>query len=721
MSTIKHALKLTTLSIALMPAYGSVLAQDATVDELTKPDSSVSIGVGNWSADRPRQGQYDGMRDQGTYGLLDADVVKRNDATGTWLKLKATNLGLDTREIRGDYDRQGSFGAFLEYGKTPRDNPYTINTGLQGIGTTNLTVGTNLGSFAKSEVNLGTTREMTRLGGYDTIFPGLEFKVDFKNEKKEGTRQTGWGSAALFSVEPIDSTIRQLEAKLQYTGQKLQLSGGYYGSWYDNANPLILEKLNGVTGGTSASFNSITPLSQALSNQAHQIFLDGGYAFSPTTRGTFKLAYSIATQDEHLPSYDLAGANAPFIDAPSHLDGRVDTTLLQLGINSKPMPKLSITGNLRYYDVNDKTPLNGFVGTNATGVATVFNTPQSFTTTSGKLEATYRLPQNFNLTGGVDYSSQDRSYPTVGTQYVPFRAEVTETTYRLQMRRSLADSLNGELAYLRSDRSGSTKYAPATYSNTLNNQINPLNVADRQRDKWRAKLDWDPTDRFSLQFRADLSQDTYPDNGRAYGLKDGSSETYAIDGTFSFSEDWKLSAWYSYDLTKARDISYRSASTGSADAIKETHLKDVGDSLGLSLRGKLTSKLEANLGLDWSRTTSSTPQDFALSGAGTTYPTGSTGPVPDIRTNLLRLKLDAKYSIDKASEVRFDFIHERWHSDNSTLDFANGSPFAYYSGLQTCTGCVGAGYTGVVDGTTVTANATQSSNFVGVRYIYRFQ
>ena len=37
----------------------------------------------------------------------------RDDATGTWLKLKASNLGLDTREIRGDYFRQGDIGGGL--------------------------------------------------------------------------------------------------------------------------------------------------------------------------------------------------------------------------------------------------------------------------------------------------------------------------------------------------------------------------------------------------------------------------------------------------------------------------------------------------------------------------------------------------------------------------------------------------------------------------------
>ena len=718
MKTLHRSFRLAVLPATLMAAFGCALAEEPDVDELTKPDSSVSVGVGSWSADRRQQGIYDGMREGKAYGLLDADIVKRDEETGTWLKLKATDLGLDTRELRGDYIRQGDFGGFLEYNRTTRENPLTYNTRLQGIGSDNLTLGTGLGSFPRRDVELGTTREMTRLGGFKTLVPGLELKIDFKNEEKTGTRQTGWGSAALFSVEPVDSTTRQLEAILQYTGTKLQLSGGYYGSWYDNHETMVLQRFNGVSGGTSASLNSVTPLSLPLGNQAHQAFFEGGYAFTPTTRGTFKLAYTRATQDETLPSYGLGGANAPFINAPSSLNGRVDTTLVQLGLSSRPLPKLSITGSLRYYDVDDKTPLRGFVGSNATGVATVFNTPQSYTTTSGKLEATYRLPQNFSLTGGVEYSDQDRSRPTVGTVYVPFRSRVQESTYKVQVKRSLADSLNGSLAYLRSDRDGSA-YSEA--ESAVENQINPMHIADRQRDKWRAAFDWEPAESLSLQFRVDVADDRYPRDGRQYGLRDGSARIYAIDGTYVISDDWKVSAWYSYDVTRARTVGYRASGTGAATADKETRIKDVGDSFGFSVRGNLSARMEVGAGFDWFRNTSSYPQSFVLSGAGNAYPTGATGPVPDVSNRLLRLRLDGKYAIDKTSEVRLDLIHERWRTNDWSWNLADGSPFSYYSGNVTCTGCSPSATVNVQDGTTVRYDQRQTDTFVGIRYIYRLR
>ncbi len=720
MKKMSKVFKLNLLSAALIPAFGSAFAADDDVAQFIKPDSTVSVGVGNWSGDRHQAGILDGMRKSGSHLGLDVDVVKRDDATGTWFMLKGQNLGLDTRELRLDLQRQGDVGGYLEYSKIPYDNPFTFNTPLQGIGTQNLVVGTTQGgAFAMREVKIGLERERWSLGVFKKLTTDVDFKFDFKNEDKKGTRQAGGGSAGLFSVEPFDSTIRQFEAVLRYTGKELQLSGGYNASWYDNNISLVMQRLNGITGGTNASFNAVTPISVALSNQAHQVFLDGDYAFNPTTHGTFKLAYGRATQNERLPTFDLAAPNNRYWNAPDRLNGRIDTTLVQLGLTAQPMPKLSLTASLRYNDVKDKTPVAPFVGTNPAGAATVYNTPHSYTTTVGKLEASYRLPENFKLTGGVDYSTQDRSYPMIGTLYVPFRSEVNETTYRVALRRSLADELNGTISFLHSDRDGSA-YRPANGTLPFSNQINPLHIADRTRNKLRFALDWAPLSQLDVQFRMDESRDKYPDEGRPYGLKDGRATLFAVDASYALSDDWKLSAWYSNDVTKAREVSARAPNGGALDAVKESRIKDVGDSLGVNLRGMVSAKLQLGLGLDWYQTLSSYPQSQALVGAAVAYPAGSAGPLPDVNTNMIRIKFDGKYELDKVSSLGVDFIHERWRSNDWTWNYANGSPFTYFSGGITCTGC-SATPVGVVDGTTVTRKSTQVANFIGIRYNYKFQ
>jgi len=695
MNTMQKPFRMTTITAALLSAFGVAVADDE-MDALTKPQSSVSIGVGAWSNGRPQQGSYDGMRDGRTYGLFDADIVQRSESTGTWFKLKASNLGLENREIRLDLLRQGDMGGFLEYSKTPRDNPLNFNTGLQGIGSTSMTVsGAGASAYPRRNLELGTERDQLRAGFYKNLANGLDFKLEFKNEKKSGTRSFGFGSQPLFLVEPIDSTTRQLEATLNYRNETFQLSGGYYGSWYDNDHDLIWGRVNGAASpGTTASPNPV-PLSQSHDNQAHQFFVDGGYNFSKTTRATFKLSHTRATQDESNPSWGLAAPNNRFINAPSSLNGRVDTTLVQLGLTSRPSKNLSLLANLRYYDVNDKTPIRGYVGNNVTGAATGFNTPHSFTTTTGKLEGTYRLPLQFSLTGGIDLSHQERSVPKVGTLFVPFRSTVNETTYRLQLRRSLHETVNGTLAYLHSTRKGSSY-------NVIGNpedRINPLHIADRKRDKIRFMLDWTPLEQLSLQFSAENSQDKYhQSSSRPYGLNKGNAQLYSLDASYALSDKWQLSAWYSYDTTRTDELSYRQ--TPAAD--KRGKLKEVGNAFGANVRGKVTAKLSLSANVEWHDTSSRFDQEISNGG----YIADTAGPLPNINNKLTRLKLNGTYALEKNSELMMDLVHERWRTDDWTWNFANGTPFIY--GATT-------------DGTSVTAKKNQSANFVGVRYIYKWQ
>lgn len=663
--------KLTGLAAALLAAYGPALAEDGA-------ESSVSVGIGNWNQDRPQAGGFDGMRDSGTYGLFDADILRRDDATGTWLGLKARNLGLDSREIKGEWQRQGDIGASLEYSRIPRDNPFNFNTGVQGIGTTTLRVPTpSIAPGSGTNVELGTVRDRYTAKFFKNLGVGLNFNVSFRNEDKDGTRAWGRGGAAEFAVEPINSTTRQLEAILSYARDKYQLSGGYYGTTYDNANSLVTTSLTNNA--------SIFYLSLPMDNKSHEVFLNGGYNFTPTTRGTFKASYSQATQNEYLPTAGIAGLAAAF--APQSLNGRLDTTLLEAGITAKPMPKLSIVGNLRYRDFADKTPLQNIT-------ATVWNTPFSYTNKVGKLEATYRLTDGYSLLGGVEYNAQDRSVPSVGTLWVPFRATLNEQTYRVQLRKSMSETVNGTLAYAHSRRDGGALTLPP--GDGFREKTNPLNIADRNRDKLRAMLDWAPLERLTLQFAMEGSHDNYG-GPNPYGLQDGRAQLYTVDGSYQLTSDWVLTAWVSRDDTRATEI------TQNTTANKYTSLREVGTSFGLGLRGNVGTNLKLGANAEQFRSVNEYRQGLS---AGT-LPAGTT-TVPDINNKMVRVTMFAQYAVQKNADVRLNVIHERWNTDDwSWMMFpaSGATPFVY--GTAT-------------DGTSVTSNPRQNATFIGARYIYRF-
>lgn len=670
----------------MLAAYGPAFAEE-------EAGNWVSIGIGSWSNDRPQQGQYDGMRDSGGYGLLDADMSKRDDATGTWLGLKARNLGLDNRELELEWLRQGDIGVSVDYSRIPRDNPYIYNTNVQGIGTTTLRVPTpSIVPGTGSNVELGTVRDRLTAKFYKNLGTGLSFNASFRNEEKDGMRAWSRGGAAEFAVEPIDSTTRQLEAILTYARDRLQLSGGYYGTSYDNGNAQV------VTSLTSLAAASTYNLSLPLSTKSHEVFLNGGYDFTSTTRGTFKASYSTTTQDEAIPSSTYPGlvwpaGQAPSPLAPKSLNGRLDTSLLEAGLTAKPMPKLSVVANLRYRDFNDKTPVQGVVFAGVT--PTVFNTPFSYTNKTGKLEGTYRLPDSYSAVGGIEYKGQNRTVPNVGTTWTPFRSSLNEMNYRAELRKSMSETLNGSLAYVYGDRDGSAYKVPGVVAEPMQDRINPLNIANRKREKLRALVDWAPIDKLGLQFTVEEGKDKYGGPGQ-YGLQDGTASLYSVDANYALNTDWQVRAWYTRDQTKAHEVTQQTVAN-----TKYSDLSETGDSFGLGTSGKVSGKMKMGADLEQYKSVNQYLQTLA----GGTLAAG-TVPTPDITNKLLRLKMFAQYAVSKTSDLRFNVIYEKWSTDDWSWMFPGGGAFTY--GTAT-------------DGTSVVSDQKQDSLFFGVRYIYRFQ
>jgi MtrB/PioB family decaheme-associated outer membrane protein len=696
----KSAFRLTALSVALT---GTAQAQeDPAVTALTKPQSEVSAGVGYWSKDRPRLGTYDGQNQKGAYGLLDAFINRRDDATGTWFGVEGRNLGQEAMDLRLDYLRQGNFGAFLLYERTPRDEPYTVRTGVLGIGT-NVQRVPSPSATALGDIHLGTVRDAWTGGLAKNFGDGYDFRVSFKNEDKKGDRLWGRGGAAEFAAEPIDHNMKQLEAVLSRTGEKFQVQGGYFGSWFTNAYSGVDTAL---TTGASPFF-----LTLPLDNQAHQVFVNGGYNISERTRATFKAAYTRATQDEQIP---VGPGVTPAPTAPTHLSGRLDTTLLQAGVSQRTTSTFSWLASLRNYESDEKTPVHRVVGPACPGC--VDTTPLTVKTLSGKLEGTYRFAQGISVTGGYDYSNQDRNVP-VGDfspagfdnqRYVPWRTEVEEQTFRIEARRALSETLNGRIALAHSKRDGS-EY-------TLTNEpqsdlINPVHIADRDRNKLKLMVDWTPVQPLTLIFNVDYAQDDYKvSDARPYALIDGTAATYSLDAAYAINENWTVNAWYTRDQTEAKQRGQRNASSGAAEAVKEANLEDIGDTFGLGLRATVTPKVKAGVDVLYQRNVNKYPESVTPIGAGTVYPisgaVSAVGPLPDITNKLMRFNLHALYALDKNASLRFDYIYEQWKTDDWSWMFAGGAPFTY--GTTT-------------DGTQVVQASKQNANWLSVRYIYRFQ
>lgn len=716
------------LVIALLTAFGPAHADDDNVAKLIKPDNTVvSAGLAGVSGDRSDRtiyGQYNGWSKHGSGLLLDFSVVQRDDATGTWLNAEGRDLGLDSRELSFSRQKQGAWKYSAEYSELVHYDPRTINTGLQGVGSTTPTVSALTTAGSGTNQNLETKRLGYTLGAEMWIRPNLMFEAGFKAEKKDGARLSGVGAycsnvisasagygcsatagALLMLPVPVSSTTNQFEAKLNLLGEGYNLTAGYYGSFYNNdygsmvpAVGTNLWNLGGTAlnratepGATLVGFLQ-QPVALAPDNQAHQFYVSGNYVITPTIRSNFNVNYTQATQNESFASMGLTGAPA----GRSDLGAKVDSTLIQLGLTARPLPKLSMLANWRYEDIRDQTPIAYYNGAGT-------NTGSSSETAKGKAEASYQLPQDFRATLGVDYAWVKRQLP-IATTVIPatsltsLREWTQELGYRAELRKSMSDKLDASVAYVHSSRDGShwINLGPtsASYPNVYQeiryadvyavNGAFPSTMMDVKRDKVRAMVDWMVMDNLSLQFSLEDGKDNY-DAPSEKGLQDTGMKAYGIDASWKLSDTLKLTGhanWSKQTLHVSHNAGYIA------------NLDNVSTSMGLGVVGKASSALEA--GADLSYLDDSNRYRLGSGNAD------AAGVLPDVSYRMTTLKLYGKYTLDKSADVRVDLVHQNVKFNEWTWGYA-GVPFAYS------------------DNTTLTMQPNQNVTYLGVRYVYKFR
>jgi MtrB/PioB family decaheme-associated outer membrane protein len=739
MKTSRQALRRTILGLAVAAAFGSAHGQEAeqAAAALKRPDSAVSLGGGISSGspnDRSIWGQYNGLREHDANLLLDIDYVRRNDATGTWTTLRGRNLGLDSRDIGFVYQRQGDWKLGLDYSELVHREIRTINTGMLGAGTTTPTV-VLIAPGTGQDLNLELKRRAIGLAGDKWISSGVQLEVSFRNEDKDGARLWGRGYdcasyvcagtqnaantkwAVLMVPEPVNFNMKTLDAKLNFITEKLFVSAGYYGSFFGNefgnVMPSVPNQLRGptglvatlnpaVAGGTSLQNVLQLPMALPADNQAHQVYLSGNYAWTPTTRSTFKFAYTHATQNEDFGAMGFTGL--PTVSRTS-LGGVLDTGLAQLGVTTQPINRLTLLGNVRYERRDDKTPIELY---NVENTARWTNSHISNSKLGAKLEASYLLPSNLRATAGFDYEKIERELPDPVTVTVAglsgLRGETEEKTFRGELRRSISETLTGSLGAAHSERTGSSWYSLANipaqgvvYGGIYPAEqifqrtgTFPYNLADRKRDKVKATADWMPSERLQMQLVAEASHDSY-DPPSQNGLRKGSVEMLSADASYALSERWKLTAYGSVANQYMNEADR-------ANYVADT--KNTSTAFGLGINGQPSGVLEVGAGVSFVRDvtqytlspdSATTPNNVAQNAVG----------LPDTKFSETRYGVFAKYALSKQSDVRFDVSYIISKLDEWSWGF-NGVPWVYS------------------DGTTVSLNPDQRVTFGALRYIYKF-
>jgi MtrB/PioB family decaheme-associated outer membrane protein len=434
----------------------------------------------------------------------------------------------------------------------------------------------------------------------------------------------------------------------------------------------------------------------------------------PGTTATFKVAYTHATQHEDFLGMGLSGAPS----GRSNLGGEINTTLVQLGLTTRPMKNLSVVGNVRYEDKDNKTPIDLYNIEGANRFTNDAPSPKKF---AAKLEASYQLPMGYRGTLGGDYEKIDHGDFSATTSVAGLsglRQKTEETGYRVELRRNMSETLTGWVSFGQSRREGDSPWlkplalpltgvieanpdgacvppaAPALNPCIYNRTgIFPFIFEDRKRDKGKAMVQWTPMDNLSLQFFVDAWRDTYH-GPTQHGLRDASMRVYSLDADYALSDRWKLTAY----VSRGDSTVHSGHSTG-----YDAELKDTADSFGIALKGRISERLQVGADLTFldDRLKYYQTLDELASAVNIAF-FAAAGGLPDVTYRLIRTKLYGEYAIDSNSSVRLDLVHHRTKFNEWTYQY-NGVPFAFS------------------DNTTLSALENQNVTFVGVRYIYRWR
>jgi hypothetical protein len=268
------------------------------------------------------------------------------------------------------------------------------------------------------------------------------------------------------------------------------------------------------------------------------------------------------------------------------------------------------------------------------------------------------------------YNPSAAIYPLSG-----LREDTRELGYRAELRRSMSETLNAAISYVRSKRDGGNWLSIDPLSTA---GIYPSTMLDRNRDKVKLSADWTPIEKLSLQFMLEDGKDSYtaPDNK---GLRDTGMTSYGVDAALNMSRKWNLTGYVN-----------QSRQTLHIDHLGYlAELEDTNTSFGLGVVGKPSHKLELGGNLSYMNDSNRYAQSL---GSG----------LPDVTYRVTSLKLYGKYAVKENADVRVDLLHQRAKLDEWTWGY-NGTPFAYS------------------DNTTVTMQPNQRVTFLGASYVYKFR
>lgn len=659
----------TSLLILYLASSGLVSSHadtdsDDSLPQISEPVySDIELGIGQVTNDAYYFGRYNGLQTRGPFVVGDIDTERINEDGRFW-RVRGTNLGLESRYLRLETGRQGSHKFFLEWDELPNYRNNTVKTPFDGVGSGKLTlpsgfdINTNLDANLKL-FELQTKRERIKAGANFIPTQRWLFDIDFSHENKQGVdaigASMGTGASSGFSSvtasllpEPVDYNTDLVNAKLTYAGDNGQLDLTYHASFFDNSYDSLSwqDPFNPTTG--------VGSMALAPDNEFHQLSLTGTYSLPHRNRLTGLVSMGRMTQNQQFQPYTInPGVSTSPLPRDS-LDGEVWLANAQLKLSSQPLSKLRLNAELRYNERANQTPVetyNYVVLDTGLGTATQ-NNPYSYENSRASLDANYRFNAIASLRGGYKYNGMKRSNFDAG------REDTDENTLFAKLKVKPHSTVDLELHGETSSRDGSDfTFDTDTYQNQL---MRKYNLADRDRNKLGALIDYMATEKLYLSARADYSEDDYQNT--QIGLTEASQPTVTIDFSYQPLSNLTTYGYYTWENIQSSQNGFE-VSGGGATTITgwQADFDDTFDTVGIGAKWTDLGKWDLGADLVYSKAIGHIEmKDLANPGTETQF--------PDNRTEMASIKLWTDYNHSEQLVYKLGYWYEDYTADNWAVD-----------------------------------------------------
>jgi len=645
--------------------------------------ASAELGAGYVSDDSSKFGEYTGLNQQGGFGVGNAEARYRSK-DGTWLDATLTDLGLDSRSLKLEGGKQGTYKLFLGYKELPHYITDSAVSPFLGVGTGSLTLpagwvaagstGTMTALAASLHgIDLETKRRSVDFGAALTPIVHWEFAVKFRHEEKTGTL----GSAGAFEFNssqlamPVDYDTNQIDASAAYSGSRLQARFAYYGSIFSNnedtltwANPYLPL----VAGATSGQ------LALAPSNKFHQLVVSAGFELSKRVHATADVAVGRMTQDEAFLPYTL-NANLTTTPLPrGSLDGRVNTLTGNLRITSALTDKLRLNGAYTYDDRDNRTPQSVYdwITTDTSAALPRTNLPYSSTHSVAKVDGGYALTRDLRVDAGYTYDEYKRDLQEID--------RTQENIYWGKATARINDRTDLTLKGSHGERTVSDYTANPEILPPENPLMRKYNMADRDRDTAELRIDVTLTERIGIGLAGSFAWDNYRKS--VIGLLDGRDSTVTVDASFALSDDTSATCYLNHEQIKSDQANAELLATSPTWFANNDDSIDTG---GVGIKHHASDKLDLGANYTVSRST------------GKISIVGRTPAFPDLSSRLDSVKLYATYRLKQKLSLHLAYWYENYRSEDWMLDgvtpttignvlsFGQGSP-SYHINVITLSG-----------------------------------